>query len=82
MAHVDLVWGAKYRKVSDGNMVTFGGIGGSKQVILFEQDDSWFKLPYDDFAQQYVLTDKHDHENFCCTVHELHALPHTGCLFR
>jgi hypothetical protein len=84
MAVTDYVWDAVYRNEKTGEEFIFLG-AKIRTVVLAAREDSkkYLELPHETFEKDFVDMDIHNHEEFCCTVHNTHtASLHRGCLLR
>lgn len=57
---------------------------GRKSKTFWVEDEATgdkFEAP-NSMMDEFVATGVHDHVNYCCSEHNLHVSPHTGCLFR
>lgn len=76
----EMIFGATFID-DEGKQVTLQG-ASTRYMVCTDSEGEYFKVPHQEFFDNYTLTDEHDHENFCCSIHETHISPHTGCLLR
>lgn len=74
-----IITGATYRLATGEEACLLGA--RSNRVILEDAGGS-FQVARSEFEEKYELTDKHDHDNYCCPQHSLHVSPHRGCVLR
>jgi len=77
---MELIDGAVYSHGNSGERVLY--LGGRINSAVLEGSDGRFELSWNSFLEFYELTDIHNHEDYCCSVHGLHVSPHRGCLLR
>lgn len=53
-----------------------------RTAVFYDVEKGYIEIPRSEFESDYRLTDEHNHEQFCCSVHDLHVSPHTGCILR
>lgn len=59
-------------------------LGLKMRTVALSDAAGHIEISHSEFESDYTLTDKHNHEEFCCMVHDIHALSgiHRGCLLR
>ncbi len=78
---VDLVDGAVYLD-GNKNKVTLCGVR-QRTVAVQDEQGNIYEVSNTEFNSSYYLTDNHNHEEYCCTVHGTHAEGmHRGCILR
>ena len=77
-----VVHGAVYSHDRTGERVRLEGLRSRTVLVTRERDGEYEDIPHADFSGSYSDTGEHDHELFCCSVHESHTVPHRGCIFR
>jgi hypothetical protein len=82
VVYIPLIEYAIYENIDTRDHVTFLGARGGGRIVLQRANGSYIELTYTDFSKDYKDTGKHDHDRACCTVHNTHTSPHTGCLLR
>jgi len=76
-----IVDGAEYiHKAGGPNVIVLGETVNN--VVFSLPDGTQRMLNRHIFTAEYKDAGKHDHENYCCLMHDLHSVPHRGCLFR
>lgn len=76
-----IIFGATYRDKRTDELFKFVGATTSRMFLEPEVGEV-FPIPRQEFDENMELTEKHDHENYCCDEHDLHTMPHKGCLLR
>jgi len=75
-----IIYGATYRDTRTGENAVLLGLKVSQTVIQY--DSGAKSIPHAEFNEFFVDTGIHDHESFCCDEHDLHTMPHKGCILR
>lgn len=75
-----ILTGATYKQTATGEEARLLA-ARSKRVIL-ENSSGAFEVARIEFDENYELTNKHDHDNYCCGEHSVHVSPHRGCILR
>ncbi|WP_422759043.1 hypothetical protein [Paenarthrobacter sp. C1] len=78
--------GFTYKDKATGETWTLSGLRSGRNVILVRGDmrtpeEIRDRVSVDDLADHYDH-EGCDHENFCCTLHRTHVMPHRGCIMR
>lgn len=80
MTELELISGAIYRRIADGEEARLIGARGTGFILENSRTD--FQIPRSEFLETYEATDLHDHDSYCCAVHRIHVSPHRGCVLR
>lgn len=81
--NTDYVEDAIYSEVGTGRPYRLLGLKSKVVVLRLEGAEGFIEVPYDEFPLRFVDTGIHNHEEFCCTVHDTHAEGiHRGCILR
>lgn len=75
-----IVTGATYKQSATGEEARL--LGARSNRVILEDAGGSFQVARSEFEEAYELTDKHDHDNYCCSEHALHVSPHRGCILR
>jgi hypothetical protein len=73
--------GFTYKDKATGEVWTLSGLRSGRTVILERGDVYRGRVSLHTLADDYVH-EGCDHENFCCTTHQEHVMPHRGCMMR
>ncbi|MBG0738655.1 hypothetical protein IV500_04370 [Paeniglutamicibacter antarcticus] len=78
--------GFTYRDTGTGKVWTLSGLRSGRTVVLArgstrEPLEVRDRVSLDDLADHYEHVGC-DHDNFCCTLHHEHVIPHRGCMLR
>lgn len=74
---------AIYSEVGTGKPYRLLGTKRKFAVLRLEGSEDFIEVDYDEFPLRFVDSGIHNHEEFCCTVHDTHAVGiHRGCLLR
>jgi len=78
--------GGLYKNKLNGDVLKLEG-RSSRYAILGRHDsflsqESYEKLPWQEFLDNWEDYNVHDHTAFCCAEHNHHTSPHRGCLLR
>lgn len=59
-------------------------LGIKRKTVALSDAAGHIEISHSEFESDYILTDKHNHEEYCCMVHDIHAPNgiHRGCLLR
>lgn len=82
---MDVVEGATYESVRTGDFFTVMGFKGANPVRVCGTQhvtDEYQEIAYPVFVAEYADVNLHNHEDYCCSVHGTHSMPHRGCLLR
>lgn len=82
VVYLPLIEHAIYENINTRDQVTFLGAKGRGRIVLQRANGSYIELTYTEFSREYKDTGMHDHEQACCSVHNIHTSPHMGCLLR
>lgn len=75
-----IIFGSEYQRGAE--LYRLVGLKKDKAVLRVTSRQRLIEVPKTEIDTVYISTGNHDHQNWCCSEHNIHVTPHHGCVLR